>query len=259
MNIIFEGNVIKMDNIFHNFGDYRFRARIRKDTDRFTLKDTTDLEVGDIFLSNYSGKVWAVIDKDKTDTEEGWDFVDMAPDETLTTWKAEDLLDFAKLHKINTDDITDGYHTFGELYHQRAVLFATILKLKKDDPVFHGWKSKKHSDGKYCFDSNGKWFITGINTPEGMYTYHYETEKYWDMFDCEELETSPEWDGHTDKDVTRLLSLFTTPPKIITIPEKEDIGDISHSSGTDYNKHVNLYPSSLTVAPTYQDYYENLS
>ena len=237
-----------MNNIVN---DYRFRVRIRKDTDRFTLKDITDLEVGDLVLSEYSGKVWIVVDKDKTDTKEGWDLVDMVVSDTATL-KAEDLLDMAKLYKINTDDISDGYHTFGELYHQRAVLFATILKLKKDDPIFHGWKSKKHSDGKYCFDSNGEWFITGINTPEGMYTYHYETEKYWDMFDCEELETSPEWDGHTDKDVTRLLSLFTTPPKIVTIPvEKENLEDISYSSGTgfDYNKHVNLYPSSLSVTP----------
>lgn len=123
----------------------------------------------------------------------------------------ESLLEYAKESGISTDDITDGFHTFGELYHQRAVLFATILKLKKDDPIFHGWKSKKHSDGKYCFDSDGKWFITGINTPAGMYTYHYETDKYWDMFECEELETAPEWDGHTDKDVDRLLSLISSP------------------------------------------------
>ena len=100
-------------------------------------------------------------------------------------------------------DFSDGYHTFNQLYHQRAVLFATIVNNFKR----HSWKSLKHEDGKYCFDSDGKWFVVGVDTPEGSYTYHYETDKYWDMFDCKALETAPHWDGHTEEDVTRLLSI----------------------------------------------------
>lgn len=48
----------------------------------------------------------------------------------------------------------------------------------------------------------GQWSV-----PEGPYTYHYE-EKDWDMFDCRELETAPHWDGHTEKDVLMLMSLW---------------------------------------------------
>lgn len=99
-------------------------------------------------------------------------------------------------------ELSDGYHTFNQLYHQRAVLFACIVKQNKNK----AWKSFKHSDGKYCFDSNGEWFIVGVDTPQGSYTYHYAKE-YWDMFDCQELECGKEWDGHTEEDVTRLLSL----------------------------------------------------
>ena len=99
-------------------------------------------------------------------------------------------------------EVSDGYHTFNQLYYQRAVLFACIVKYNKNK----AWKSFKHSDGKYCFDSNGEWFIVGIDTPQGSYTYHYAKE-YWDMFDCQELECGKEWDGHTEEDVTRLLSL----------------------------------------------------
>ena len=105
-------------------------------------------------------------------------------------------------------EISDGYHTFNQLYHQRAVLFATIVKLNKDK----AWKSFKHSDGKYCFDSNGEWFIVGIDTPQGSYTYHYD-KKYWDIFDCKELQCAKEWDGHTEEDVTRLLSLTPVTPQ----------------------------------------------
>ena len=103
---------------------------------------------------------------------------------------------------IKSGDLSDGYHTFNDLYYQRCVLFASIVNTHKDI----SWKSFKHEDGKYCFDSNGEWFIVGIDTPEGSYTYHYE-KKYWDMFKCKELETGKHWDGHTEKDVTRLLSL----------------------------------------------------
>lgn len=97
--------------------------------------------------------------------------------------------------------LSDGYHTYNDLYYQRCVLFATICNLNKDI----SWKSKKHSDGKKCFDSDN-WFIVGIDTPEGSYTYHYEM-KYWDMFNVKELEVGKIWDGHTEKDVTRLLTL----------------------------------------------------
>jgi dUTP pyrophosphatase len=100
-------------------------------------------------------------------------------------------------------DFSDGFHTFNQLYHQRAILFATIVNNFKR----HAWKSLKHEDGNYCFDSDGKWFVVGVDTPEGSYTYHYETDKYWDMFDCKALETAPHWDGHTEEDVTRLLSI----------------------------------------------------
>ena len=95
---------------------------------------------------------------------------------------------------------SDGFHTFNSLYHQRAVLFAALVKAYKDK----AWKSLRHEDGEKCF--GGGWFIVGIDTPEGSYTYHYE-DSYWSMFDCEVLERGKHWDGHTDKDVERLLTL----------------------------------------------------
>lgn len=118
---------------------------------------------------------------------------------------AEWLKDYKQLlEQYNGDigEISDGYHTFNQLYHQRAILFATIVNQNTD----RAWKSYKHSDGKYCFDSNGEWFIVGVDTPEGSYTYHYSKE-YWNYFKCKELDCGKEWDGHTEEDVTRLLSL----------------------------------------------------
>ena len=97
-------------------------------------------------------------------------------------------------------DFSDGYHTFNDLYTQRAVLFATIVNQNLDK----AWKSHKHEDGEPCF--GGGWFIVAVDTPKGSYSYHYE-DKYWDIFKCVELPVAKHRDGHTDKDVWRLLLL----------------------------------------------------
>ena len=102
-------------------------------------------------------------------------------------------------------EVSDGFHTFNGLYEQRMILFAALVKAYKDK----AWKSYRHEDGEYCF--GGGWFIVGIDTPEGSYTYHYEN-KYWDMFDCVDLPRAKHWDGHTEADAeTRLMSLNPEP------------------------------------------------
>lgn len=107
----------------------------------------------------------------------------------------------------NIDDIgklSDGFHTFNQLYYQNMILLATIVKQNKDK----AWKSLRHEDGWLCFGNGCSWFIVGIDTPEGSYTYCYEDkDNYFSLFDCEELEVAKHWDGNTEKDVTRLLSL----------------------------------------------------
>ena len=98
-------------------------------------------------------------------------------------------------------DFSDGYHTFNDLYYQRCVLFATIVNMNKNK----AWKTKYHEDGEPCF--GGGWFLVTVETPEGAYGYHYE-DKYWNLFDCKEIKKAKHWDGYTDKDVGRLLSLI---------------------------------------------------
>lgn len=98
-------------------------------------------------------------------------------------------------------DLSDGFHTFNGLYEQRLILFAALVKAYKDK----AWKSYRYEDGELCF--GGGWFIVGIDTPEGSYTYHYEN-KHWNMFDCVDLRRAKHWDGHTEDDAeTRLMSL----------------------------------------------------
>jgi hypothetical protein len=95
--------------------------------------------------------------------------------------------------------INDGSHTFDELYYHRMMLFSIICNQNKD----RAWKSWKHDDNT-MFDD---YFIVGIETPEGNYTYHYHKD-YWDLFKVKEFAFSPPYDGHKPEDITRLLSLL---------------------------------------------------
>ena len=119
-------------------------------------------------------------------------------------------------------EVSDGFHTFNGLYEQRMILFAALVKAYKDK----AWKSYRHEDGEYCF--GGGWFIVGIDTPEGSYTYHYEN-KYWDLFDCVDLPRAKHWDGHTEADAeTRLMSLNPEPhwiPVTERLPEENYLDD----------------------------------
>lgn len=108
-----------------------------------------------------------------------------------------------------TGSTSDGYHTFDELYHHRAMLFSVVAKAFPD----RAWKSLKHADGT-MYDGM---FIVGIRTPGGQATYHYDVDPYWSIFDCEELDAAPEWDGHTPERaierIAALADLIEVPPE----------------------------------------------
>lgn len=112
-----------------------------------------------------------------------------------------------KIEEINKEisnlkdksDISDGSHTYGELYEDRMFLFSIICNDNQDK----AWKSWLHDDGTMFND----YFIVGINTPEGSFTYHYHKDT-WDNFKVPEIPKAPAWDGHSRKDIDRLLSLY---------------------------------------------------
>lgn len=101
----------------------------------------------------------------------------------------------------NKCEVSDGYHTYNELYEHRMILFSIICNTYAKQ----AWKSKLHQDGT-MFDN---YFVVGIDTENGQFTYHYEL-KHWDKFQVKELANAPEYDGHTPSDITRLYSLLET-------------------------------------------------
>ena len=108
------------------------------------------------------------------------------------------------LHK---GSISDGWHSFDDLYHHRAILFSVIVNSNKDI----SWKSKLHHDGTMFGQDkpdDNPMFIVGIETPSGQATYHYDINPYWDIFKCKELDRAPEYDGHTpEESIERIKQL----------------------------------------------------
>ena len=106
------------------------------------------------------------------------------------------------LHDCDCD--CDGYHTFGELYEHRIVLWIALCKILYDDPQYQTgqkadvWRSKLHSDGT-SFDG---WFVMGIGRNKGeQITYHLPISKWEETEFAETREKAPEFDGHTGDDV----------------------------------------------------------
>ena len=102
-------------------------------------------------------------------------------------------------------EISDGYHTFNELYRYRMLYNAAFFnELAKNDAI-RVVKSKRHHDGEECF--GGGWFIVMAELPTGQISNHYE-RKDWDYFKCEEVGVAPEWDWHTPEEAARRLEDF---------------------------------------------------
>lgn len=96
-------------------------------------------------------------------------------------------------------EVSDGYHTFNELYYYRMLYNAAFFNLLPKDWVH---KSKKHHTGEECF--GGGWFIVMANLPTGQISNHYEL-KDWDLFKVPEKEIADEWDGHTPQEAAERL------------------------------------------------------
>lgn len=113
---------------------------------------------------------------------------------------------------IDTNKVSDGYHTFDELYSHRIALFIALCKQRVELYAEHGseaevWRSRKHSDGELAF--GGSWFVLGIGKEPGkQITYHLPMTAWEQTEFAETLEQAPTFDGHTSNDVLlRLLEL----------------------------------------------------
>jgi len=100
--------------------------------------------------------------------------------------------------------VSDGYHTFDELYEHRCLLFCLYLSTCIEWGV--PWKSRLHPDGSK-FDG---WFIAGINlgrypAKASVISYHLP-DRLWDVCPAYAIERAPAFDGHTSQDVLERIT-----------------------------------------------------
>lgn len=125
-------------------------------------------------------------------------------DKESATEAINDLIEITDGVKKN--DISDGYHTFGELYGHRVTLWIAFCRLLAITPAFQQnfpvWRSKLHSDGS-SFEG---WFILGLFAEAGkQITYHLPMSEWENTWFADTLEQAPEFDGHTAADVLQRL------------------------------------------------------
>ena len=110
----------------------------------------------------------------------------------ISIYTAQKAINEYRLVHGSAGELSDGYHTFNELYHHRALLFASLCNTTLKNKA---WKSLLHSDpNDKMYDGM---FIVGVDTPYGQATYHYDIDPYWKMFEVKELPRAPKYDGHT--------------------------------------------------------------
>jgi hypothetical protein len=102
---------------------------------------------------------------------------------------------------LSAEDVSDGYHTFKELYDHRAALTAALWSLA---PPGQAWKSWLHHDGT-MFEGM---FIAGLDLPTGQVSYHYNADRWQLFYYIPEVERAPKYDGHTSEDVISRLVQF---------------------------------------------------
>jgi hypothetical protein len=126
--------------------------------------------------------------------------------------------------------ISDGYHSFEQLYKFRKIYNALLFNEWAKNPKctvewffnqrglkeqriiskeyqYDVHKSLRHNDGELCF--GGGWFIVVAVLPSGQISNHYKIED-WNLFQIPEVEKAKyEFDGHTSEDViNRMLTLI---------------------------------------------------
>ena len=98
----------------------------------------------------------------------------------------------------NRGRISDGYHTFDELYEHRSLLFLCLCRsLSHKIDVY---KAKDpNADG---------WFVVYLMFESGQISYHIP-DKYWSLLDdIDIVEYGSVYDSHTADDVLDRLRTF---------------------------------------------------
>lgn len=109
------------------------------------------------------------------------------------------VLDFPDDARV---EVSDGFHTFEELYEHRILLWLAFCKLRGC-----AWRSRLHSDGS----SIEGWFLLGMGGEPGRQVTYHLPDSAWELASfAETFQRAPTFDGHTSADVLDRLKRFVT-------------------------------------------------
>lgn len=111
----------------------------------------------------------------------------------------------AELPPGTSGSVSDGYHTFDELYEYRKLYNAALFNEWAFLSLHDVHKSTKHSDGEECF--GGGWFVVVASLPTGQISNHYKIEDF-DLFSIPDRVKADEWDGHTPQQAAERLRRY---------------------------------------------------
>lgn len=125
----------------------------------------------------------------------------------------------AELSEEERNNVSDWYHTFGELYEHRIHLYIALNKyiwrlnnIRKDecdiyDTEYEEYISPKKSKKHFDWSEYEWWFILQITTPFWQISYHLPN-KYRDSLEfVKTVAIADERDWHTSQDVLDRLLL----------------------------------------------------
>lgn len=127
----------------------------------------------------------------------------MSNDERMIPYFVQRAVDTERITltpPVAVEDVSDGYHTFRELYAHRVALFLALARA-----LGTAWRAHHHADGT-GYDG---WFIVGLTLPQvGEITYHLPLAEWEATGFMQTYSRAPAWDGHTSVDVIDRLRLF---------------------------------------------------
>lgn len=148
------------------------------------------------------------------------------------------IIDSLQKEQIDMGEVSDGYHTFNELYYYRMLYNAAFFNLLPKEWVN---KSKRHHTGEECF--GGGWFIVMANLPTGQVSNHYEL-KDWDLFKVPEKEFADEWDGHSPQEAAERIKNYLQQ-------EQPQVADASKMDQTELDMEAVsfCYDNGINISP----------
>jgi hypothetical protein len=112
----------------------------------------------------------------------------------------------------DTGEVSDGYHTFNQLYEHRHALFLTLVQMlvMLGESKVKGWMSEVHNDNTGMLG----WFIIGVDIKgsgslgKTQISYHLPI-RLWPVaraiIGIHVMAKAPKWDGHSSDDVISRL------------------------------------------------------